>query len=260
MTTLKNSLFALAASALLLTGTASAQPVSDEDDTSGAVDEEVPSGLEGETPPDEPAATPEPAPPVPVVEEPPPAPAPAPPVLAESSSDRPEGFTIGLGFGYVLPADIDQPNTVSVRFRLANGIVFEPRMVLETQQSTDDNGTDETKDAMNTVSLATTMRYPLIQRGPFDFIFAGGLGLGFSSQDPDGADNNSSYTSISLTWGIAIDYWLSQHWCFSLSAYNPFISYTSQEQELGTMSATQSQTEIGAIFDPTIVALLHLFY
>jgi hypothetical protein len=206
----------------------------------------------------------EPAPPAPVAEpapvEEPPAPAPVAPALETPAADHPVGFTIGIGFGYIMPATLDQPDAASVRFRLASGLTFEPRVMLQTTQQKDDDGTNETKDAYNTVALVTTVRYPLITRGSFDFILGGGAGMQFSTSDPDGSDNNTSMSSFFLTWGIAIDYWLSQNWSFSLSAFNPLISYSSTEQEFGPDTQTQSDTAIGAVFDPTIFGMLHLFY
>ena len=243
-------------------GQAWAQPVDEEDDFHTPVDEEAPADFD-----DEPDA---PQPPVEERRAPTSAPtrepaaaneAPTAPSLPESGGYRPIDFTIGLGFGYALPADIDRPNAAAVRFRLASGLTFEPRVILETQQQTTDNSVDETTDALNTIGLAAMVRYPLIQRGPFDFIVTGGAGLQFSMQDPDGDDNNSGYTSLGLTWGIAIDYWLSQHWCFSLTAINPLATYTSTTQEVGPDTETSdSHVSVGAIFDPNVVALMHLFY
>jgi len=258
MTTAKTSLLAIAASALLLSGSVWAQPTTEEEDN------ETAGALPGDATTEEYETPYEPAPPppeetAPVADESA-APAPVAPALDSGAEHHPTVFTIGIGFGYTLPADIDQPNTTSVRFRLASGLTFEPTLILSTSQSTDDNGTDETKDALNTVGLMSTVRYPLISRGPFDFIIGGGAGLQFTTQDPDGSDNNSSFSTIFLTWGIAIDYWLSHNWSFSMSAFNPLISYSSSEQEFGTNTATQSETSIGAVFDPTIFAMLHMFY
>jgi hypothetical protein len=234
------------------------QPPYEEEYPDAAKDEETPSGLASEERSVEAESVATPTNPAVTDEGPPPTTPPAPVV---ESAGRPVGFTVGIGAGYALPADIDQPNTAGVRFRLGGGLTFEPRVELETSQQKYEVGTSDAKDAVNTVSLITMVRVPFRSRGPFDFIFIGGALLEYVSQDPDGGDNNETDTEVALTWGLAIDYWLSSHWAFSFSAYNPLVSYVRNKQEIpGGSTQKSSTTSFGAIFDPTVVGMIHLFY
>ena len=55
-------------------------------------------------------------------------------------------------------------------------------------------------------------------------------------------------------------YWHRPNWCFSLTGMNPLASISMETQQNGPGDETKTtNTLFGAIFDPTIVMMLHLF-
>lgn len=246
------SVAALAAALIIPTSSAFAQPT---DDFGNPVPTPEP------MPEPEPTPTYTPPPPPPPAPEPAPAPepvAPAEPEMAEPATDRPEGMTIGLGFGYQFPAEIDRIDMASARFRLPSGLTLEPVVFLNTAGESLMDG--DVKNAQNDVFLGSNIRVPFAGRGPVDFVGVAGAVLGYSINDPDGGDNNTSTFSLDLNWGVSAEYWYSNHWCFSLTAVNPFISYVSVTQETAANDNTESQTSVGLNWNPGLQAAFHLFY
>jgi len=245
----------IAATAITLLLSANAWAQIDEDDSSGY------GGEEGTAPvTDEPAPPPAPLP----------SPAPAEPTAepAAGTSDSSEGGEsnlpsrngIAIGAGYVLPADIDRINTASVRFRIG-AITLEPRVAIAMDRQSNDAGGVETEDSGFDFLLETTARIPLASAGDLEFVVLGGAGLGYSSDNPEGNDNDSKATTISLLWGIGIDYWLTERWTLSLTASNPLLQVTSTSQDqFGGTSADATSVSAGAIFSPTIAAMVHLYF
>jgi opacity protein-like surface antigen len=238
-------------------GRAVAQPDDDDDPTS--VDDEDP--LKGETETDDSVGdkdlgVAEPTPP-PTPDAPPPPPAPPP---APRPSRRPAGHSMGIGVGYLMPTAIDTPNLASARFRLANGIIFEPRLELETASQSYEAGTTETSDDVTTLGVSGMVLYPLRARGALDFLITGGLYFERVSEDPDGSNNNRTDTTLGLTWGLGINYWLSAHWSASFLATNPLLAWTSSTEDSLGGEATTTTFGIGADFDPGVSVMIHLFY
>jgi hypothetical protein len=226
-----------------------------------------------ETPPAPGAGTEPPA--TEPVNETPPAP-PAAPVVAtpapaaaepeSASSGRPEAFAIGIGAGYVFPADIGKPDRASVRFRLASGLTFEPfvdvgRAARSVKTDIPNVEVPHVNDSSMTFSAGTNLRLPLKSRGAFDLVLIGSVSLAYVSQDPDGSDNDTKTFAASLGWGLGIDWWLTPRWTLSLSATNPLASYRRAKQENGPDSSiTTSDTSFDLAFLPTVSALLHLYF
>ena len=210
-------------------------------------------------PPPEPVVPPPEPPQPPRPPAPPPSTAPDAPVAA--TTGRPEGMAIGIGLGYVLPTSVETPNTTSVRLRLPSGLTFEPQVTLgNTRVSRDAAGVDE-KDTSTELTLSTAVRIPLVRHGKVELELLGSVGLTSRTDNPDGADNSTKSTAIGLGWGVGITYWYSRFWCLSFSAGNPLVSFakTSREQPAPLAENSTTTTTIGAIFDPTVAIMIHLF-
>lgn len=196
-----------------------------------------------------PAARPAPAAPQPV----------APRAAKRDGVRRPVGTTIGIGIGYLLPSDVLEPEVGSVRLRFPGGLTLEPRVDIGTRQtSTELLGVDQ-DDSEVFVALGTELRLPLASRGPVDFLVVGGAAVRFAGTDPDGDDNSSSVTSLGLSWGVGLDYWLSERWALSATASNPLLSYRTSRTEPDTELET-STFQVGATFDPAFRVMGHIFF
>lgn len=209
-------------------------------------------------PPAEPTPPPEPP-------QPPPPPNPPPQRVQEpttaSTTGRPEGLAIGIGLGYVLPTSLETPNSTSVRVRFAGGLTLEPQVTLgNSSVKREAAGTDE-KDSTTELTIAGAMRLPLVRHGKVELELLGSVGLANRTDNPDGSDNNTRITAIALGWGVGITYWYSRHWCLSMSAGNPLVSFTktTREQPAPVDETSTTTTAIGAIFDPTVAIMIHLF-
>ena len=178
-----------------------------------------------------------------------------------SSSSRPDGFTVGMGAGWDIPTDIQNVNTASVRFRLANGLTIEPRVDLSVTSDKDDFGMITQEDGTSSFALEAIARWPMMGRGPVDFLALGGAVIDVFSTDPDGDDNNTTTTSLGLIYGLSVEYWWGPRWVFSFSATNPVFGRTKISREVAMADDTSSTTSgFGAIWDPDIIAMFHLFY
>jgi hypothetical protein len=214
----------------------------------------------------------EPPPNVPVVPDPPPDPGPPvvpprppqPPVVeqkAPTPSARPVGMTVGIGAGYSLPTSIQTPNTTSARLRFASGLALEPRLVLQNTSTTQETDVSETTTSQRELGIASLVRIPMVSRGKFDLLLLGAAGVSIETTDPDGPDNNTNATTFAVGWGVAIDWWITEHWAVSFSATNPIFSFSKQTEEepapVGETSTTT--TAVGAVWDPTISVMIHIF-
>ncbi|HLL22386.1 MAG TPA: hypothetical protein VK427_09660 [Kofleriaceae bacterium] len=231
----------LAGSLCLAASTATAQPT----------DEPAPATEPAPAPTSEPAPTPAPA----YV-------APAPPVAIAPASDtrRPEGFSVGIGFGYILPSSLETPNTTSARFRLASALTFEPVVRFQQATQTVDVGMS-TENKETTLEIGALGRIPLRSRGKVDLVFLGGLFVENISTMPDAENMDRSLTTFEARYGIAVEYWLSRHWQISMSALNTVFRTQRASEEMGPGTETVvTQTSFGAIYDPVISAMVHLYY
>lgn len=233
-----------------LVASAAAQPLPGDDEEPGDV-----------TPP---PVDPPPPPPPPVETKVAPAVEPEPevtPVVAEPRATRPTAFSIAIGLGYDLPADLQAPNITSVRFRLPSGLTFEPRVELARSGSTTDTGTPpDTETTTTSTELGVLARHPLMSNGKVDFEIAGGFSLARSVVNPDMADNDTTTTSFGIFYGIAVGYWFTPHVYLTLTGLNPILSTSSRSEEMGpTLTVETSSTGVGLVFDPNVFAMLHLY-
>ena len=185
---------------------------------------------------------------------------PQPAVDPATNNGRPSEFSIGIGIGYLFPTSLETPNITSVRFRLPAGLTFEPQVILANTTQTVDTGMP-VDNKTTEVGLGTVIRYPLIGRGRVDLELLGAFNINNVKQNPPGDDDETSTTTTSLTYGLAVTSWITRHWQISLTAANPVLSFTKVRQEMGVMNVlVQSQTTFGAIFDPTVALMVHLYH
>lgn len=178
--------------------------------------------------------------------------------VAAPATARPEGMSIGLGLSYALgAAELHRPDGASARFRMDGGLTLEPFVRLETRSQSVMDG--DVKNGQNEFAVGSNLRLPLAGRGKVDFIAQIGAGLNYIGDDPDGDDNNSGNFRFAIDYGLGVEYWVNHNWCISFTARNPFLSYESRTQEVSS-DVTETDTEIGIIWDPGIDAALHLFY
>jgi hypothetical protein len=222
-----------------------------------------------QTPDPQPPPNPNPDPP-PVEQTPPPPPPPvkqpvfvetAPAPMAAPIDDyRPDGFSVGIGFGYILPNSLETPNVTSARFRLASGLTFEP--VLRFQQSSVEVDIGETSEDKETaIEIGALARYPLKRRARVDFVLLGGAFIENVSAKPEMDNADTATTRFEARYGMAVEFWVSQHWQISMSALNTIFRTERVSQEMGPATETVTTTSsFGAIYDPVISAMVHLYY
>jgi hypothetical protein len=227
-------------------------PADDPNDTPDPLADQPPPIVQPQEPPPDPVVV---QPPPPEEEKPMEQAAPA-----EPAADRPVDFSVGIGIGYDFPADVAQPNVTSVRFRLPSGLTVEPFAALALGSQSEEAGGVEASTSSFGFEVGADVRLPNRVRGPVDLVLVGGAGLGTASTNPDGDDNDSSTFFLDVHWGLGLDFWFRRHWCFSLTATNPFLVYQQSTQESGGVGDTSSSRfDIGAIWEPNVVAALHLF-
>ncbi|MBI2894569.1 MAG: hypothetical protein HYY06_13535 [Deltaproteobacteria bacterium] len=204
------------------------------------------------SPPIAPVAPPVPQPPAGPDETAPPDPGPA--------RERPETFSIGVGFGYDLPSDLQLLDTTSVRFRLRSGFTIEPFVTAAFSSTSFEFGDEDTQeDSTTQLGVGANFRIPVKGHGPVDFVLVAGGKVETVWTDPDGADDDTETNTISIIWGLAVEYWFGQHVAVSLTATNPFASYTQVWEEQEGDDITESSSAFGVIFDPNVALMLHLF-
>jgi len=222
------------------------------------------------TSPPETTPAPEPAPVEPVAPAPEPEPRrasrppPDPPAATVEDDaaglNRPDGMSVGIGVGYSVPAQLLEPNLASVRFRFPSGFTIEPTVVLDTARTTVKVGPAETETESTEATFAANVRLPVAGRGKIDLVLIGSAALSYQKQSPDGADNDTSTSTFSLGWGLGLDYWPKQSWCLSASATNPLFSLQRTRQEMVGQDQKTTTLDLGAIFDPGVFVMLHMFF
>lgn len=215
-------------------------------------------------PSDPPPPVDPPPPPVepPVRQQPDPSPPPIRSVEPVEAADplRPDGMSVGIGVGYIFPTSLETPNVASVRFRLANKLTVEPQVSLAQSATTVDVG-ESTTDSSLQIAAGALIRKPLVERGRVDLEVLGAVNLSNVTDNPDMEDNNTTTTQLDLAYGLAVNTWINRHLQISMSALNPIVSYTRVREEQGpdNVVVTSNRT-IGAIFDPTVILMIHLYH
>lgn len=216
-----------------------------------------------------PAATPTPA----TTPTPAPTPAPAPPSptpvatvpRAESATGgpplRPAPKSLGLGFGYVFPADVQLINVASARIVFSDTLILEPIFELSfISQGTEVGGMDASDSAF-VLAAGTELRYQMWARGRVGLSLVGAAALTFVNNNPEGDDNNTSSLSFGLSWGVGLDLWLWRNWGLSFTMTNPFFSYTSTTEQTPAGDIKNNSTFFGLVWDDTAVRfMLHAYF
>ena len=181
---------------------------------------------------------------------------------ASSSSGRPAGFSVGIGAGWDIPASIDEFDTTSVRFRLANGLTIEPLVTAAVVEDDSTLGDSTLEQTTTGVALLVVARWPLVSRGPVDFLVTGGAALGQLKVNPEGDENTVKTTSVAAVYGLSVEYWWGPRWTFSFTASNPI--YLRNKVTTDNVDPDQEREQLdtlfGAVFVPDVVAMIHLFY
>lgn len=225
-------------------------------------------------PPADPMAEPDPVPePEPVVEpdpepEPEPAVAPTEPEPVESPKNtngddginRPGDFSIGFGFGWDFPADLQIPDTTSVRFRLPSGLIIEPALELSRLGENNEVGAADTTDVTIVAALAASVRFPILSSASMDLVGVGGGSLARINTDPDGGNNDTVDTIVTLFYGVGVDLWIRKHWALSFTTTNPLFVYDKTKTDMVGGDAVSEDTFIGLVFDPNVLVMVHLFF
>jgi hypothetical protein len=182
-------------------------------------------------------------------------------------TDRPSGFSIGLGLGYGLPTNLDTPNRTSARIRLGGGLTFEPLLSIANTKSThEEPPLPDQEDKITEFGLAVLVRLPVITHNHVDLEALASVGFTNTKTNPEGNFNSDTVNTFGIGWGVGIGYWLSRHWQLSMSVTNPIVQYTARTQQRMdpvTMQRIEdekdSETTLGVIFVPQVTAMIHLY-
>ena len=119
----------------------------------------------------------------------------------------------------------------------------------------------DVKNAQNEMLLGGNVRLPLADRNKVTLVGQVGAAIGYTGDDPQGADNNTSTLQAAVDYGVSVEYWYSAHWCLSFTARNAFLQYRTTTTETPvTDDNVDSSTDFGVIWDPAVDAALHLFF
>jgi len=179
--------------------------------------------------------------------------APTEPAEADTDGDRPEGIAIGIGGGWLIPGPIDMFTTYSVRLRLPTGIIIEPIARLQNNTTSPAVGDDSSS---TTIELGALVQAPVVKRGKFDLTLIGGAS--FDTQTtPAPMDETNRVTHFNLDWGVGVHWWISPHFALSALATNPIVRFTRSSNS--GSDETESQRDLGLVFDPQVALMIHIF-
>lgn len=181
--------------------------------------------------------------------------------VEEPAGDRPDGWSVALGFGWALPTDLQTPNITTARLRLASGIQIEPGLRIENTSSDMDSPGGEETDKVTRFALTALVRIPLISRGKADLEAIGYTGFSNTKSNPEGDYNATTTNVFALGYGVGIGYWLSNHWQISTTVTNALVEYSQSKVQNGVpnMTTKSSETTLGIVFSPAVIAMIHLY-
>ena len=200
------------------------------------------------------------------------------PTPAAAEPDDPNQKKIGIGAGWVFGgADLLTPNTVSARFVLKNKMVIEPMVQasitqgFEHQHVTigDNRPHQAARDYFATVGFGVQVRKPVATRGPIQYLVIASPTVVWNDavDNPFGPDNRifTSQTIWGLGYGIGVEYFPTKfegHWSLSMDALNPLFAftYTSTYDQSANFRTNTTNYFLGAVFDPAVRGMLHLYY
>jgi hypothetical protein len=164
---------------------------------------------------------------------------------------RPVPFTLGLGAGTVIGGtSVLAPNAASARFVFSSEWQLEPLVNISVAGTP--NAADATEtDTTTTLRLGALGRYTYASHGPVDLQLLGGALLGFVAAE------NGDTLEFNLSYGASVVWYLSEHWSISGDATNPIVTLSNFSPE-GADDSVTSYT-IGAIWNPTFTAMIHIY-
>ncbi len=180
---------------------------------------------------------------------------------------RPDGFSVGLGVGVNVDngsaSDILAPDAASARVRLGRVFTIEPFVDLSVDSTKTDNGVADDTTTATDVRLGALLRVLAITRGHMDFVILGTAGIGYTKTrfEPNaGMDRTDASTSMGLGWGVGVEWWFRRNWALSFNTTNPALTYTKTTSDIGGLQTSTRTTSIGAIFQPDVNVMVHLFF
>ena len=191
----------------------------------------------------------------------------------EDANHVPQQDSMAIGAGLNFPTDVLTFTRISVKARLSR-VQIEPFVGLGISSGSvteEIPGSDksENKVSGNELTLGTTVYYPLAAHGNLELQALGTLRISRTSNkdDPEGDDNTDTVTNtaFSLDYGLAIEWWFSEHLSISARASNPVIGFSSMssESEVGSgekTKGTSSSTGVGLNWKPTVGAVLNIWF
>lgn len=183
------------------------------------------------------------------------------PVLGSSDTrwhQRPTDWSLGGGIGWSFPNDVTTPNLTSIRYRMISGMAFEALFELRNTSTKVKTDAGSAKESSFDFNVGGTVRYPVVSRGPLDLLVLGGITLGFGSQNPDGPAKSSTL-GVSLGWGLALDYWITDHWTVGVAGVNPLFSFQQRKDDDGVGDTTTTFFDAGLIWSPSVLVFAHLY-
>jgi Outer membrane protein beta-barrel domain len=183
---------------------------------------------------------------------------------------RPATPSLGIGAGVTVPSTPLGINTASLRIRVNEAVAIEPalgwtRVTVEEKQDSGGTSSNSTSESTS-LDFELNGRFAVATRGAVDLEVLGGLAFGTSDSevDPEGPSNTqtSSGSSVGLQVGVGLEAFRGEHWSCSLDGLARLASVTkSQTENEGSDSSTDSKTTaISLPLDPTVRAMVHLYF
>lgn len=175
-------------------------------------------------------------------------------VEAGTAAGRPAAKTVGVGIGSDFSGnDILTPNIASARFVISPTLMLEPiiRLQLQGGSVTPAGGGASASASDLEVAVGAGGRILLASRGPVDLNLLGRAMLSHES-----GDTVDSTQRLDLQWGLGVSWFFNQFCSLSLDAINNFVGFERVSVDNGP---TTTQWSIGANFDPSVIAMLHVF-
>lgn len=192
------------------------------------------------------------------------------PVSGGDIAYRPEGKSLGIGMGYssttlinVGIENVGAPDVVSARFRMDSGLTIEPSVTLAVETGSSKVGTAPADSTTGVdIIFGGNVRKPFWSRNRVEAIFIVGaeLAVGSDTAKVGGAKTTSTAFLVGANYGVGVEYFPRAHWSLSLDATNPIINLVSAQSKAGGVKTTTSNIFFGAVFDPTVRLMWHLYY